>query len=87
MNIGGVDILHSQIVKITLLGATNLNNRKGLKRLAVPKYPNGNLGAYEALFDKDLVAVFKRLLNGTRKLRRIFNKRDAVARSIYRRLH
>lgn len=60
MDVRRVDILHVQIVELTVLGLTNLDNRQSA-HVIFAVYADGDLGTLDALLDQYFVAVLKRL--------------------------
>ena len=81
MDIRGIDVLHIQVVELTVLRLANLDDRQGAHViLAVDAY--GNLGSLDALFDQHLIAVLKGLGDGGRQLRGLVYQGDAVAGAV-----
>ena len=79
MNLCGVHVLDAQVIELRGLRAADLHDREGLQVVIIAQHAHRDLGAHNALLDKDLVRILKGEIDGARKLRRIFYQRDSVA--------
>ena len=86
MDVRRVDILHVQIVELTVLGLTNLDNRQSA-HVIFAVYADGDLGTLDALLDQYFVAVLKRLGDCRGQLGGLMDQGNAIAGTVDGRLH
>ena len=86
MDVRRVDILHVQIVKLAVLGLTNLDNRQSA-HVIFAVYADGDLGTLDALLDQHFVAVLKRLGDCRGQLGGLMDQGNAIAGTVDGRLH